>query len=192
MLAGYLIIFYKFVFMDSFQFWLYVIIGLIYLISTLRKKRKAEESGPEPGNEGRPDTPREERQLTFEELLREITQGKMPMPENKPETVVSKAPRTNYEDTFAEEAEDLEDVEYDYRKKDSIYADYEGEKEQAFNHKSLEETWKREKVEVTPGKFKMFEEEEKPDLMRAYLGDMKNLESFKKAFVVSEILKTKF
>jgi hypothetical protein len=180
--------------MDSFQFWLYVIIGIIYLISTVMKKRKGQIPGSEGESEGRPTEPdrNEDKQLTFEELLREITQSKQPIPERTPEPVVSRSPRTNYDDNVDEEEEDLEDVDYDYKKKDTIYKTYETEKQQAFYHKSLEEDWKREKIEVTSGKFKNFEEEEKPDLMLAYLGEMKNVESLKKAFVVSEILKTKF
>jgi hypothetical protein len=194
MLSGYLKYFYKFVLMDSFQFWLYVIIGIIYLVSTIMKKRKGEITGSEGENEGRRAEPdrNEEKQLTFEELLREITQSKQPIPERTPEPVVSRAPQTNYDDNLGEEEEDLEDVDYDYKKKDTIYAKYESEKKEAFHHKSLEEDWIREKIEVTSGKFKNFEEEEKPDLMLAYLGEMKNVESLKKAFVVSEILKTKF
>jgi hypothetical protein len=193
LLSGYLKYFYKFVLMDSFQFWLYVIIGIIYLVSTLMKKKKGEIADSEGGNEERKIEPdRNDKQLTFEELLREITQSKQPIPERTPKPVVSRSPQTNYDDNLGEEEEDLEDTDYDYKKKDTIYKTYETEKQQAFHHKSLEEDWKREKIEVTTGKFKNFEEEEKPDLMHAYLGEMKNVESLKKAFVVSEILKTKF
>jgi hypothetical protein len=67
--------------MDDFKIWIYIIIGAIYVLSRLRKR--PDQSPPETGhttppvrdtNEWRPSSP--QKQLTFEELLREITEGK--------------------------------------------------------------------------------------------------------------------
>lgn len=181
--------------MRDFQFWLYVIIGIIYLISRFNKKKGSEvEAGPEQqeGNLPRPVSGPGEKQLTFEELLREITQAKTEV-QTKPEPVVTKPRRVDYEEVLPEEEQDLEEVEYDYKKKDTIYDTYEKAKKEAFFRPSLEEVdWKSQKSEVVFEKFKGFEIEKKPDLMARYLGSIKNPDELKKAFVVSEILKPKF
>jgi preprotein translocase subunit SecF len=180
--------------MRDFQFWLYVIIGVIYLISRFMKKRKEVEAGAESeggSNTDRPVGSPGEKQLTFEELLREITQAKTEV-QQKPQPVVAKPKTVNYEESMAEEEQDLEEVDYDYKKEDTIYATYEKAKKEAFFRPSLEEVdWKTQKTEAFE-KFKGFEIEKKPDLMARYLGNIKNPDELKKAFVVSEILKPKF
>ena len=67
--------------MDSFQFWLYVIIGVIYLVSRARKKKADQSPGPVDANEEKPfSSTRHEgnkpKQLSFEDLLKEITESK--------------------------------------------------------------------------------------------------------------------
>lgn len=175
--------------MDSFQFWLYVIIGVVYLLSRLRKKSKEQP-------EGRPNAEREvqtggtippgrtvpPKTLSFEDLLREITEAKMPKQE----------PVVDYDDALEEEEKDLEDVNYDYKKQNTVYNTYEEAKKQAFFRPSLEETMKVGDTVVNFEKFKEFERGDVRDVAAEYLRDFKDLDAIKKAVVMSEILKRKF
>jgi hypothetical protein len=176
--------------MDSFQFWLYVIIGLIYLLSRARKKKANEGPGPIDANEERPLGNRGQqapkpKQLTFEELLREITESKQQQPPRE-------EPVVDYDENLEEEEKDLEDVEYDYRKQDKTYEVYEEAKKQAFLRPSLEETMKVQDTVVSFGKFKEFEKGAETNLATEYLKEFHDPEGFKKAVVMSEILKRKF
>jgi len=177
--------------MDNLQFWLYVIIGVIYLLSRLKKKpeEQPKDLGDfQPTKSVRPfeqpvAKPSPTKAVTFEELLREISEGKKAV--SQPEVI-------DYDDQVGEEEQDLEEVDYDYRKKDKIYEVYEQAKAQAFVRPSLEETMKLEDTVVRFGKFKEFEEAEKRNLLQEYLADFKDPEGFKKAVVMSEVLRRKF
>jgi hypothetical protein len=175
--------------MDSFQFWLYVIIGVVYLISRMRKKSAGQpEERPEVEQESRSgrNTPQTksapQKTLTFEELLREITESKQP----------KEQPVVDYDDNLEEEEKDLEEVDYDYRKDNKVYETYEEAKKQAFFRPSLEETMKVEDTVVSFGKFKEFERAAGVNLAAEYLKDFGDLGSIRKAVVMSEILKRKF
>jgi hypothetical protein len=177
--------------MDSFQFWLYVIIALIYLVSRARKKKADQSPGPVDATEERPtfNSTRHEvnkpKQLSFEELLREITESKQQQ-QSREEPVV------DYDDNLEEEEKDLEDVEYDYRKQNKTYEIYEEAKKQAFHRPSLEETMKIQDTVVSFGKFKEFEKRAETNLAAEYLKEFHDAEGLKKAVVMSEILKRKF
>ena len=123
--------------MDSFQFWLYVIIGVVYFISRMRKKQKEVGKKIVQGRSTDRHQPRSTapKTLSFEDLLREITQSKA---QPQQETVV------DYDDDLVDEEEDLEDVDYDYRKESKVFDTYEEAKKQAFQRPSLEETMKAE------------------------------------------------
>ena len=176
--------------MDSFQFWLYVIIGVIYLVSRARKKKADQSPGPVDASEEKPfSSTRHEgkkpKQLSFEELLKEITESKQqrqPMEE----------PVVDYDENLEEEEKDLEDVEYDYRKQNKTYEVYEEAKKQAFFRPSLEETMKLQDTVVNFGKFKEFEKRAENNLAAEYLKEFHDTDSLKKAVVMSEILKRKF
>lgn len=176
--------------MDRFQFWLYVIIAVIYGLSRLKKKKVDESPGPIDANkERRVETSRQEsqkpKQLTFEELLKEITESKQqPLPKQEP--VV------DYDEDLEEEEKDLEDVEYDYRKQNKTYEVYEQAKKEAFLRPSLEETMKVQDTVVSFEKFKVFEKGAETNLASEYLKDFHDPDGFKKAVVMSEILKRKF
>jgi hypothetical protein len=124
--------------------------------------------------------------------LREITEGKTV--ESKPITVPS-VPKTtyiDYDDNLPEEEEDLEDEEYDYRKRDQVYNVYEEAKREAFERPSLEETMKAGEPVGTFGKFKSFQEKPQRNLLQEYLGNFNDAEELKKAIVMSEVLNRKF
>lgn len=118
--------FIKFVGMRDVQIWIYVIGGAIYLISRAMKKRQATPDAPEPKSERRfsgneasqPTVP--QKGLTFEELLREITEAKAPA---KPVFQPVKQEYVDYEEDLEDEEQDLEDVSGDYRKKDKAFYD---------------------------------------------------------------------
>ena len=188
--------------MDNFQFWLYIIIALIYVISRAMKKAN---QPPSPPSSGRPaeeeveyegtETPRRpDRPLTFEELLREITEAKSPKtaaPVSKPLPKPQPA-YVDYDDNLGDEEENLEDVEYDYKAKDSVYEVYEKAKTEAFSRPSLEETLINEKKDIEYGRFKEFSMAGKRTLLDEYVAELRRPSGFKKAVVLSEILNRRF
>ena len=181
--------------MRDIQFWIYLIIGVVYLISRVRKKRETEPvDDPQPKTERRFDNQRGEQPspqkgLTFEELLRQITEAKAP---TRP-VVQPQSEYVDYDDNLKDEEQDLEDVSGDYRKKDKAFYDtYENAKIQAFNRASLEETLKLEDTDMKFGKFKVFEEEDQTNYLNDYLKDLKDPDGFKKAFVLSEVLQRRY
>jgi hypothetical protein len=174
--------------MDNYKIWIYVIIGVIYLLSRLRKKQP-EPQGREDSQPSRDFTPTpKSKPLTFDELLKEITQEKQLAPQStsrRPEYV-------DYDDNLKDEEQDLEEIETDYRKKSNVFQTYEQAKSEAFNRPSLEETMKIEDTVVKFSKFKVFEEEKRRDLLEEYTRELQDPEGFKKAVVLSEILNRRF
>lgn len=180
--------------MRDVQFWIYVIVGIIYLISRARKKKASESvDTPEPREERRfqpQDAPQPSPQkgLTFEELLREISESKTTTQLPKPQ-----AEYVDYDEDLKEEEQDLEDVSGDYTKKDkAFYQTYEEAKRQAFNRPSLEETVKLKDTNMTFGKFKEFEVDTQSNPLNDYLNELKDPDGFKKAFVLSEVLQRRY
>ena len=182
--------------MRDFQFWLYVIIGAIYLLTRFFKKNAQKPTDvPDYGPEKpvtrfdqpsvKPTVSSPSKMLTFEELLKEITESKtQAKPQPRPQY-------TNYEEEIGEEEQDLEDVNYDYRK-DKVVVEYEDAKKYAFSRSSLEETMHVSDTDMKFGKFKIFDQETKPDYVGTYLKDFYDPEGLKKAIVLSEILQRKF
>ena len=183
--------------MGDFQFWLYVIIGVIYLVVRAMKKKEPKEPSDFP--DARPEKPvtrfdpptakprPPSKTLTFEELLREITESKAP--QQKP--VPPKEEYVDYDDNLKDEVEDLEDVNYDYRN-DKTAREFATAEQQAFSHRSLEETMNVAKTETKFEKFKVFEQGAQSNLVDSYLSDFYDPEGLKKAIVMSEILQRKF
>jgi len=187
--------------MRDFQFWLYVLIAAIYVLTRFFKKpaqqpkdvpdfepeKPAKRFEPPPVKPGAPPS----KVLTFEELLKEITESKeKPKPQPKAEYV-------DYDDEIAEEIQekdeikDLEDVDYNY-KKDKVVVEYEQAKRQAFLRPSLEETLNIKDIDTRFAKFKVFETATQSNLVERYLTDIYDPEGLKKAIVMSEILQRKF
>lgn len=201
--------------MDSFQFWLYVIIAIVYVLSRALKKKDPrpndnipdyEERSPFPYESADSTAPKTGRPLTFEELLKEITESKATTSQPAAPTVPTTtnpyasvpAPRktpgyVDYDDDLKNEEQVLEETNYDYRKKDTLYETYENAKRQAFNQPSLEETMKISDTDMKYGRFKEFERSEKKDsVLTNYLKELNDPEGVKKAFVLSEVLNRKF
>jgi hypothetical protein len=172
----------------SVKLLIYIVIGVIYVISRIIKK-----SGNQPGDiSNEPEHPAptktatsaKPRQLTFEELLKEISDAKTG------QQTPSKPSYTDYDDDLEEEEKDLETVTYDRDEK--VREVYEQAKRQAFARPSLEETLKLKDTDVKFGRFKAFEGESQRNLLEEYTRDFQDPEGLRKAFVMSEILNRKF
>jgi hypothetical protein len=186
--------------MDNPKIWFYLILGAIYLITRLRKKKPEappsserqfpeastpEYNAPSQGDKSRP--------LTFDELLREITQAKEPQQPTYQPTSIPKSDYVDYDDDLKEEAEDLEDTDYEeYSRKEVPNKAYEEAKAAAFYRPSLEETMKIQDTVVNFSKFKVFEEEKKRNLLEEYTTNLRDTEGLKRAVVLSEILNRRF
>lgn len=174
---------------------IYIIIGIIYFLFNRLKKNPQQEEGDSekpasPVGNGSP------RPLTFEELLKEITEGK----QSKPAEPVREIPKAkeyklpqpqpayvDYDDDIEKEEESLEKVSFDQERINQIYEDA---KKLAFNRPSLEETVSLVNVNTTFGKFKAFEVKER-NLLHDYTKDLRDPKGFKKALILSEVLNRK-
>jgi len=135
----------------------------------------------------------DDKPVTFEELLREIQAAKGPKPQ--PQPVLRPAPdlkTVDYDDDLKEEEQPIEDTNYNYRNQDTIYETYERARQAAFLRPSMEETLKLENTIVRFGQFKKYEQVERESLATAYAKDLRDPASFKKAFILSEILNRRF
>lgn len=165
---------------------LWIIIGIVYLLA--RKKKAVP---PPPRHQRDPEEAQPEETVpvpkSFEELLREIEGMKKPLrPEPEPEVV-------DYEDNLGPEERGLEEVTPSYRRDDEQANQvYEEAKRQAFYRPSLEETVKLEDTVVRFSQFKGYTKETKKNVLQEYVKDLREPESFRKAFILSEILRPKF
>ena len=162
---------------------IWVIIGIIYLISRARKK-----NAPPPA-ESRPEPETFDKPLTFDELLKEIQAAKQPKPVQKPVSTY-----IDYEEDTEEEERSLEKTKPDtyYKDQDQIYETYEKAKREAFYRPTMEETLKLENTVVRFGQFKNYTQDDRPSLAAEYAQDLKDQNNFKKAFILSEILNRRF
>jgi hypothetical protein len=188
--------FYTFATMDDFKIWFYILIGVIYVLSRLRKKPEQkpldtpyEQDRQVPSRPVRDSIPttNQPKQLTFEELLREITQTKEPEPEPLPR----KSEYVDYDDDLKEEEQDLETA-YSAEQENRGYPEYEKAKQEAFYRKSLEETMKIGDTDIKFAKFNVFEDEKKRNLLEEYTRDLSDPEGLKKAVVLNEIFNRRF
>jgi len=176
--------------MDDLKIIVWIVIGLIYFFARRKKKE-------EPAPRTRP-APRQQKQETvaaprsgpksFEELLREIEGMKQPSP---PPTYRPEPEVVDYDDDIPDEKVNYDDILPDYRKQET-YQTYEAARTQAFARPALEDTVKLEDTIVRFTNFKGYEMETKRNLLGDYVQELKNPQSFKKAFILSEILRPKF
>lgn len=178
------------------KYWFYLIIGIIYGVTRLLKK-KPEAQTDEPKRTSSQPNRRQQRQvtekpkqLTFEELLREIQEAKQaqkPVYEPTP-----KAEYVDYDDDLKEEEQDLETIEDEVKSFERSNKVYEDAKRQAFARPSLEETMSIKDTRVEFGKFQVFQQEKKKNLLEEYTKDFRDPAGLKKAVVMAEILNRKF
>ncbi len=185
------VLFHIFDRMDDFKVIIWIIIGIIYLLSRARKKDAT--SAPRQRQSRRtedsqPDQPRPAPK-TFEELLREIEGAKQP---RRPEPI-TEPDVVDYDENLGPEEQNLEEVTPSYKRPDEeIYKVYESAKAQAFARPSLEETVKLEDTIVRFKQFKGYEKEVRRNVLQEYVQELRHPEGFKKAFILSEILQPRF
>jgi len=180
------------------QFWIWLIIIVVTFVSRAMKKAKTPEAPQQPrtnsDNEHSPD----HKPMTFEELLREIQGSKTPPQhaEVKRQPVDFRKPaplpksyEVDYDDEIEEEEKNYETIP---SSDDRSYEVYEQAKREAFKRPSLEDTLKLEDTVMKFGHFKEYDETLQRSLAREVLQDLKNPDGFRKAFIMSEILKRKF
>jgi hypothetical protein len=189
--------------MDDLRFWVWIIILVGYYIIRARNKAKKEAEARRV-NQPLPEQTAEEassgRPMTFEDLLREIQTGKSPAkpaPAPLPPPQLNRKPEpspweVDYEDAPVEEIQDLETIPQRPDPLEQSYNAYEKAKQQAFNHISLEETMQLSDTDVKFGHFKGYDAPVQRSVLADYLLELKDPEGFRKAFVMSEILKRKF
>lgn len=179
------------------EFWLYVVIGVVYFLSRLLKKgEQATSEAPKPQRRERPKPARPvptpasreaERPMTFEDLLREIMEGKQA--QRRPEPVKTYQTEEREAD---DEAQSLEEVGIDEVQRAPRWKPYEEVPDRAFERQSLEETLHLEDTVVEFKKFEPFQQREEKRLSEEYIKIIRNPESLRQAVVMSEILKRKF
>lgn len=188
--------------MEDFKWLFYIVVAIIYFIVKSKNKKATEQtSDNKPFDQNQPKTA-SSKPVTFEDLLKEIQQGKAPsQPKLQPKTIlqpVAQAPHSrtakyeDYDDNIEKDEKDLEDVAYDYRNQDKIYETYEKAKKEAFGRASLEETMKVEDTVMHYGKFKEFTKEAVPTLASSIAKDFKEKGNIRKAFILTEILNRKY
>lgn len=182
--------------MDS-QFWIYVVIAVIYFVSRMLKKPEqatgeSVDTQPAERRSGRhtsPPTAEIPRQLTFEELLREITSGKE-VQRTEPGPV--RPAYESYEKDPGEEARSLEDVDFNEADNAGRWKPYEEIPVRSGARQSLEETLRLQDTVMDFGKFSAFQQKSQQKITDTYIKIIRNPESLKQAVVMSEILKKKF
>jgi hypothetical protein len=172
------------------QFWIWLAIIVITFIARAAKKKDQSIPKDYEGEDQRPTRPDlNPKPLTFEELLKEIQASKTPAPQP---VVVRKPEYVDYDDDLKEEEKDLETSDYNYRNDDSIYETYEKAKREAFEKPSLEETVKLQDTVVKYEQFKGYQQVEQKNVASEIWSEFHDPEGFKKAFIMSEILKRRF
>ena len=172
----------------DFQFWIWVAFLVITFVARFLKKAKEQKNAQQP----RPtvETTNEHKPMSFEELLREIQQSKTPPQPPKPVEVPQRRSfEVDYDDNLEEEAQDLETIPVS---DDRSYEVYEKAKTEAFYRPSLEDTMKLSDTDTKFGHFKEYDQVSQRSVANEVAQELKNPESLRKAFVMSEILKTKF
>jgi hypothetical protein len=129
--------------------------------------------------------------MSFEDLLREIEAAKNPAPKPKPAPLPT-FDVPNYDDNLGEEARSLEKTDFHYPQPAYKNEAYELARQQAFNRPSLEETLKLQDTVVRFGQFKGYQREEKVNAAAELAKEIRNPSGFKKAFIMSEILRRRF
>jgi hypothetical protein len=177
------------------QFWIYIIIIVITLIARSSKKKP---TSFDPGSDV--DNTPQNKPISFEDLLREIQSAKAPAkPVAAPPSYKPVLEERKYESDYEDYDDNLEEevtqkpVIYDTHQDDVIYDTYEKAKMAAFERPSLEESMKVEDTKVTFGQFKEYNSRVQQNSVASQLRkELASKQSFKRAFLLSEVLNRKF
>jgi hypothetical protein len=176
--------------MNNIQFWIWLIVIVITLVARMRKKKVPGQTDSS-GLPSRP-LPRAEessKPMTFEELLKEIEAAKSGR--HEPVPTKTYAP-VDYDDDIPEEAKSLERTDYTYAQPPRTNEIYEKAKQEAFFRPSLEESMKLEDTVIRFGQFKGYQQETVISPAAQFARQIKDPAGFRKAFIMSEILKRRF
>ncbi len=187
--------FNKFEVIMDIQFWIYIIIIVITLIARSSKKKP---TSFDPGSDV--DNTPQNKPISFEDLLREIQSAKTPAkPVAAPPSYKPVLEERKYESDYEDYDDNLEEevtqkpVIYDTHQDDVIYDTYEKAKMAAFERPSLEESMKVEDTKVTFGQFKEYNSRVQQNSVASQLRkELASKQSFKRAFLLSEVLNRKF
>lgn len=169
----------------------YIILGIVYFLFNRLKKKPAQDSEYEEGDM-RESSSERPKPVSFEDLLREITEGKQqtkpfqkPLFEpSVPEGGLKQSPAyVDYDDEIEDELEVFEKQQLEQQRVSQVY---EQAKNEAFLRPSLEETLKFKDIDTKAGRFKVFDKKVKSS--NNFLKDLKTQDGFKRAFITSEIL----
>ncbi len=161
---------------EKIQFWIWLIVIVATLIARARKKlRQDNERRPAKPSPSGTEYPPASKPLSFDELLREIEAA-------KPKPTVTERPVLRQQPAEAEYQ----------RSRQETYDLYEKAKQEAFNRPSLEETLKLDNTVVRFGQFKSYQAEHPQRAASLFAEEIRNPSSFRKAFIMSEILNRRF
>lgn len=183
--------------MHDAQLWIYIIVGLIYFLARSRKKSRQQSQNPSAPRRATPPVasaphqktaprPSAPRNLTFEELLREITESKKAPVPKEPE----KPTYVDYDDNLEDESKDLEEVNID-RSDDQTIKMYEDARRQAFVRPMAADAAPDYITQASTGRFKSFENSSENKIFEEYIKSLKDPEGFRKAFILSELINRK-
>ncbi|MEQ8711521.1 MAG: hypothetical protein RIC80_00800 [Cyclobacteriaceae bacterium] len=181
--------------MDDFQTILYIVVGIIYFLSRALKKKKPPVKPSRPGQDTEDDTPQTtaSKPLTFEELLREFTEGKQPEEEEQrspiPPPTPEPARRSTSPMTYRQEEDDDEILEPAKRR----FSDEDSKRIYEASIRSVEKM-KEEEFEDTQYHFKQYEDHrDEETTLGAEVADMlRDADGARKAIILSEILTRKY
>jgi hypothetical protein len=175
--------------MDNIQFWIWLIIIVVTFLARAKKKKPQDEPTSYGGQTIDRNPEPTQKPISFEDLLREIQATKAPQPKPVPQKTIE---YTDYDDDLEEEVKEVERVDYKKRDQDQTFDTYEKAKLAAFNRPSLEETMKVEDTVVKFGQFKGYQQDTEVNVLAEYVKELQNPTSFKKAFILSEVLNRRF
>lgn len=157
--------------MDDIKVLLYIVFGVIYVISRIMKSRKKQQNPASPSEESNNKVP--EKEVSFEDLLKEFTQEK------------PQEPVVQYEEPITNEEPPLEETQWAGSDEEatSVYED----SIKAAESVSMKEQGHSHHLE----RFGVFEEEEEDTFLADLRMDLQETDGLKKALIYKEILDRK-
>ncbi|MBR07989.1 MAG: hypothetical protein CMP48_09905 [Rickettsiales bacterium] len=178
--------------MDDARIWIYIVAGAIYLISRALKKKKPD-AVPRKPTGSRPSAPSSSpnKPVSFEELLREFTEGKAADPEPTPEPVETR--RAVEERKWQQENKTVEDFSNEGRNR--TFADDESRRvyeESIKNAEGAEINFERDEHFRIKLKDRKEEESDRSGFATEISEMLRNPEDARKAVILGEILNRKY